>query len=204
MNPFGAAAAADVLVAYIEAELPAMLAKARTAYAVALEALPDPKLVTSAELPEVPVDAWPAVMVVPERLIGLNGADINPSGQTVYTARYRLAIETYVRAQGFEATGAMNRRYASTIAALLVRDPTCKVSNVWAASYPRIDVTTIEANYLPTVSLSASRTIASSRTSFELTLLECPAALGHDPALVATTHVDSKIIGPTVPMPTHP
>lgn len=197
---FGPAAAASLLVAYVKAEMPAILAASRTAYDITSEMMPDAKLVTAAELPEVPVDSWPAVMVLPERLVSMRRADVDQSGGPIYWARYRLGIETYVRAQGFEATGALNQRYAGAIAALLARDPQLRVAGAWAPAAPRVDVESITQEYSPSVAVSAGRTIASARTLVEVTLLEAPRSLGALPSgLVSDVSLTTSPLPPRHP-----
>lgn len=198
---FGADDAAATLAAFLRVAVPAMLTNDRTARSLSLADLPDPKLITSSELPEIPVDSWPAIVAVPERVEQVRAVGYGETGHLEYDVQYRVAVECYVRAQGFEATGRMNRRYAAAVRAALLANRTLKLPQ-WSAARPRIDAESYVEEYTPTFEASRGRTIASSRATFTLRQLE--ATVLPDAGQVATTHIDTVRVGPTSPMPVHP
>ena len=195
----GPEAAAETLAAYLRAVFPLHLAAMRAAETLTPTDVPDPKLVSSADLPELGIEHWPALVVVPERLLDLAVADYAPDMRPRTEARYQMAVEGYVRAQGFEATGRLTRRYATALRSALLTSRTARPAGVaWGPESPRIDVRSIREEYSPTVEISRGRTIGSFRTVFDLTQAEMPYILPVGASgligTVETVEVETKLI----------
>lgn len=195
----GPDAAASALAGYLDAVVPAHLAALRAAVSVGADVLPDPRVVTSAELSNLGVENWPAILAVPERLESLDLVDMD-GGRPTYVATYLVGVESYVRGVGFEATGRLNRWYAAAVRSALLSSRTLRAPGASSAGpAPRVEVESIREEYAPAAEATRGRTIASSRITLRLSIEErtlIPPGTG----AVADVDVDVEAVGPATPL----
>lgn len=191
----GADIAAEAVAERLRQALPAHLAALRELHAGS--EIPDPRLVAAMELAEIGAEKWPAVLVAPEAIVLHQEQSRDRMARRQFLVRYRIAIEGYVRARTYEATAALNRRYAAAVRSVLVQQPSLGVNG---QSYPRVGVNSVSEEYAPVFEVSRGRTVGSFRTTFELDCLEVP-LIPAQVARVASVEVEQVAVGPTEPLP---
>lgn len=171
----GAEYAADNVAKFLEHALPAYLTLMRSQLGIPNDQLPLPKTVTSADLPEIPIEQWPAIIVAPAQMSSFDQTDWSDRGFPRFSTSYDMEIEGYVRSRGFEATGRLNRRYAAAVRGVLSLNKTLRVPDVdWSGVMPTVDVESIREEYAPSFDSKTGRTVASFRTRFTLNQTEEP------------------------------
>lgn len=197
----GPESATQTLAAFLASQVPLYLAALRVLYPT--ETLPDPRLVSTADLAEIGAEHWPALIVAPDQMITNDARGHSQQSRPVFTVTYRMSIEGYVRADTYEATGTLVRRYASAVRSALVTSPRLRLpGQPWQGTYPRILVESITEEYAPVFEPSRGRTVGSFRTTVNLSQQETPllpASLGD----VATIEVTQTLVGVAEPLPPH-
>lgn len=103
---------AELLRAHLADAVPTRLDELRAELSLTTKVLPDPKLVTAQERDLVNLAEWPAIFVVVQRLEGLRRNDgPNEDGTVTYRARYPVRVFVFVRADGYEPTDLLRKRY---------------------------------------------------------------------------------------------
>jgi hypothetical protein len=153
----GVEGAAALAALRLSESLPAKLAELRTRYGATVDELPDPALVLPREAIDLRIEDYPAVMVIPQEMLGLVRSDVAEGGES-FIARYNLRIYLWARGDHAQATDLARKRL--TLAArevLLTRgflspdattDPTSLAESYSDIGVDRDNAATIAAAYI--------------------------------------------------------
>lgn len=138
----------------------------------------EPSRIEPRQLLDLPVDDWPAFLVVARRMAGLRRVDVSAAaasaGQTVYAVRYELRVFTYARAAEEVATDLARKRLTLAVRETLLghQSFTATVGTEQVAG--QIDETSLVEEYsdLGLEDDGTGDTIAASQTDVAITLEE--------------------------------
>jgi hypothetical protein len=175
--------AAGLVVATLEANLPAKITELENRYALVAGDIGEPGLVT--DYPQPPetlsLNDYPAVMVDAVRLVNLLPLDL-VNGNLSYLGRYRFRVFVYVRDQEFAATAAKQRRYALAVTEVLLGHQGLMTTGA------RVDDSTFTGDFSD-IDHSDERAIAAAFLEFEMTLEEMLTT----PALATAQTIDTPL-----------
>ena len=173
----GPEAVATVLTARLAVAIPARLRVAETRLGLPVGALPNPQRLVDYDAGPIPLESWPAVYVLPQRMTRLTLIENTLDGEH-YRARYPVRVLAWVRADGYQPTDLLRKRYALAIReALLDRRALAGGATEREVA---VDPTTITEDYSE-VMVDAGRTIAGTWLDVDVTAVEVldpPTALG--------------------------
>lgn len=183
----GPEGAADRVVEWLTPTIPARLRLLEARLGLDPATLPDPQLIAAQERGPLGLEDWPSVFVLPQRLDRLEPIEqAHPAGGESYRATYVLRVLVWVRAEGYDATDTLRKRYVlAAREALLERK---QLAAQPAYGTPPLEGTefavvpaSIREDYSDVLVDDAKRTIAGAWIDLNVTVVEVlagPAPMG--------------------------
>lgn len=111
--------AAGVVAGVLAARLPAQLAALETRLGLPAGSVERPQLVAPHDLGRIPLEDWPAVLVVGQTTEDLRRLDVDVEG-TIYLVRYRLRVYALARGDEEAATDLARKRLTLAVREVLL------------------------------------------------------------------------------------
>lgn len=178
--------AATLVVSRLEAKLPTQLAAIETARGLAANTIPRPVTYLPHDLPQLPTDVTPAVLVVVQDTPDVSGREPG-DGTLRWDVTYRMRIYVFARGQGYRDTDQHRKRLVLGVRQTLLAEPAVGedahvVPSRWRESYSDV------------VAEDRSRSLAGAYLEANVVLAETlPLASW---GTVATTLVEEGLLAP--------
>ena len=208
----GPEGAGDRVTAWLTTAIPARLRLLETRLGLAASSLPNPALVVGHDTGPLGLEDWPAVIVLPGRLEGLELADTTTDGAELYRARYALEVLAWVRADDYRTTDDLRKRYVLAIREALLERKQLAARQAYGTPAPAGNVFAVEPDsiredYGPVVTDEATRTIAGVRLDVVVVVAEelaAPAPMGTVNAAPTVTATPQAVDDPVEAVVVHP
>jgi hypothetical protein len=172
--------AAGQLTAVLKDLVPARLARIRVAQGVDPEDLPDPMLFVDHDHGPLALEEWPAILVLPQNMVGMTRVDVIEGGREVYQVTYAVRILCWVRHHTWAGTDLMRRRYVTAVReALLDRRNLTASTGAFGASdagllngQVAVAPSTIRESYSDVFTDANGQTIAAASTDVNIMAIE--------------------------------
>ncbi|HVL32573.1 MAG TPA: hypothetical protein VM600_03225 [Actinomycetota bacterium] len=160
----GPEAAANAIAKLLEGNVPTKIVALRARLGLAVDDLESPREYLAHDEPELALDRWPAVLVVPQGMSSIQLVDV-VDGASVYECTYQLRTFVFYREQDFTATARGRDRLTLAVREVILESLSAGTSGA------RIDPTSLRESYSETDREDA-RTIAGAYVDLDLTLTE--------------------------------
>jgi hypothetical protein len=140
----GPDSAAKLVAGRLEARVPLKITELETRLGLTPGSIELPRLYASEERPQIELDLWPAIIVVPQGS-ELRAVEILNAG-IAYAVTYRLRVYSFARGQEFAETSTARHRLALAVREVLLErpslgDPGARIDpSLYRESYSDVDV----------------------------------------------------------------
>lgn len=159
----------------------------------------DPAQVLDHETGPIPIESWPAIYCMPQRTRRTQLVDVDTDGTETYRVTYTVQVLMWVRADSYEETDALRKRYVLAVRECLLDRKTLALPGVVMPPAAVVPDSLVE-NYGP-VDVDEGRTIAGAELLVDVILLEVLA--GPEPRGVANDF-EVTATSDTAAVPPHP
>lgn len=172
--------------------LPGKVDEMRARYGATVDVLPDVVTVDAFDRQRLPVEAWPAVLVVGQETRGMAPARVTGAGET-FEVRYALRVYVWARAGDEAATDTARKRYALAVRELLIGG---RVIDVDGDGRPAgwADPLSLVESYSDLAVDDSGATVAGAYVGVDVILVE--SVPGDPVGEVATVNVDTAALPP--------
>lgn len=163
----GPEAAAASLAARLADQLPTKLDELATRYEAEPATLPHPAVVAAHDRLRLPVEDWPAVLVLVQELSRITPVDRPQDGGETWVGRYPFRVYLWLRGDDDAGVDLLRKRYVLAVREVLMArrsliDPTSDAAGTAtpAGDVPVIDALALREDYGPVALSDAGATVA--------------------------------------------
>lgn len=200
----GPEGASELVRAWLEQRIPARLTRLEQLLGLPAGSIPTPGLIVAQDRGPIGLEEWPALLVIPQRMESLELVDVGGDGSELYRAGYRVRVLVWVRADDYDTTDLLRKRYVLAVRETLLERKQLTARPAYGTASPgdsAVRPETFTEDYSDVFVDDAGRTIAGGWVELVVTVLEL---LDGEADAPTATEVTVAETGDTSAIPQHP